>query len=270
MKKILSMLVIMTLVAGMVGCGKTETPAPNAVDSMDTEQAGKEEVKEEAEPEEVAEEPVEEVADETATEDTSGEIVGDEGIPEGTFIPSNAFEERCGRDSFESYDEIVALLKAPEAYAYVDIMGMDEPVLLVADDTFGGDELGYRGALQATPYAKYADGKYHACSILYTISTGTPLAMSEDKMVYCATHDSMRVQCFGENGTDIPGIMVMKYVQAEYDDDGNPSKITGFVRDKNTVINNDGVEIAEDDVKAFKDAFAEYEKCTPIDFTVAE
>lgn len=269
MKKIVSLLMIMTMTVGIVGCGKSEAPAAVAAEPAATEQAA-EEVKEEVATE-TATEVVEEAVEEVATEETAEEeIMGDEGIPEGEFIPSNAFEERCGRDSFESYDEIVGLLKAPEAYAYVEIMGMDEPVLLVADDTFGGDELGYRGALQATPYAKYPDGTYRACSLLFTISTGTPLAVSSDKMVYCATHDSMSVQCFGENGTDIPGIMVMKYVQAEYDDAGNPSKVTGFVRDKNTVVNNDGVEIAEDDVKAYKDAFAEYEKCTPIDFTVAE
>lgn len=269
MKKVVSLIMVMAMLVGITGCGKSEAPAAVAAEPAATEQA-KEEVKQELAQETVKEGDAEAVEEAFAEETAEEEIIGDEGIPEDAFIPSNAFEERCGRDSFESYDEIVGLLKAPEAYAYVDIMGMDEPVLLVADDTFGGDELGYRGALQATPYAKYADGKYHACSILCTISTGTPLAMSEDKMVYCATHDSMRVQCFGENGTDIPSIMVMKYVQAEYDDAGNPSKVTGFVRDKNTVVNNDGVKIAEDDVKAYKDAFAEYEKCTPIDFTVAE
>lgn len=192
------------------------------------------------------------------------------GIPADAFVPSNSFEERVGRDKFESYDEIIGLLKAPESYAFVEIKGSDEPILLVASDTFGGKELGYRGALQASPYIKMADGKYHAGSDLFTISTSTPLAVSSDGIIYCATHDTMCAMCIGENGTPNKGIMCMKYVYVEYDEKGEPAKAGGFIRTENTVINNDGKQIESTDIEAFEQAFREYEKCTVIDFTVAK
>ena len=276
MRKHLVVLLIAAMAVGMIGCGKTETPAAGAVDSMDTEQAGLEE-EEETEAAETEEAKEEAVAEETAAEETeetteviAEELLGDGDILDGEFIPSNAMESRCGKDTFDSCEEIISLLEAPEAYAYVDMKGMDEPVLLVAEDTFGGDNLGYYGALEATPYAKGADGKYRAGSVFWTISTGTPLAMSDDGMIYCATHDSMDVQCYGENGTDTPAIMIMMTVHAEYDDDGNPINISGFKRDKNTVVDNPGVTLAADDVEAFEGAFRDYEKCTPINFTPVE
>ena len=271
MRKQLAVLVIAAMAVGMIGCGKTETPAAGTVDSMETEQAGLEEV-EEAEIKEI-----EEVKEETAAEETeeaeetteviAEELLGDGDILDGEFIPANAMESRCGKDAFDSCEEIISLLEAPEAYAYVNMKGMDEPILLVAEDTFGGDDLGYYGALEATPYAKGADGKYHAGSVFWTISTGTPLAMSDDGMIYCATHDSMDVQCYGENGTDTPAIMIMMTVHADYDDNGNPINISGFKRDKNTVVDNPGVTFEADDVEAFEGAFKDYEKCTPINFT---
>ena len=192
------------------------------------------------------------------------------GIPEGEFIPSNSFEERVGRDTFDSYDEIIGLLKAPEGYAFVDIKGADEPVLVLAMETFGGKELGYNGALEAYPYLKGADGKVRAGSGFFTISTGTPIAVSDDGIVYCATHNTMTTLCIGENGTANKGIMCMKYVYTEYGEDGKPATFGGFVRTKNTVVNNDGKQIAENDEAAFKQAFAEYEKCTVIDFKIAK
>lgn len=192
------------------------------------------------------------------------------GIPEGEFIPSNSFEERVGRDSFDSYDEIIGLLKAPESYAFVNIKGADEPVLVLAMETFGGEEIGFNGALEAFPYIKLADGKFHAGSGFFTISTGTPIAVSDDGIVYCATHDSMTTLCLGDNGTDTKAIMCMKYVYTNFGKDGKPETFGGFIRTKNTVVNNDGAQIAENDEAAFKQAFAEYEDCTVIDFTIAK
>lgn len=200
------------------------------------------------------------------TEARAAAKVGDEGIPADEFIPSNSFEERVGKDSFDSYDEIIGLLQAPEAYAFANIKGSDEPVLLVAEDTFGGDNLGYHGALEATPYIKLADGKFHAGSNFFTISTGTPLAVSADGLVYCATHDSMTTLCLGDNGTGIKGIMCMEYVYTNFGEDGKPDTFGGFIRTENTVVNNDGVAIAKDDEAAFKQAFEDYENCTVIDF----
>ena len=180
--------------------------------------------------------------------------------------PSNEFEERIGKYSFDSYDEIVGLLEGEEAYAYVDLMGADEPVLLVTSYTFDNLD-GNQAAIDATPYLKYADGKIRAGSIMASGSTATPLALTDDGCIIVATHTSVEKDCLGENGTDTPSIMAMSYIYTSYNEDLKPETYGGFVRDKNTVIDNDGVQIAEDDEEAYNNAFLEYGRAKVINFT---
>ena len=244
MKKIIVGLLLAAMTFSFAGCSGVEV----SVNTDNEQQSGEVNEVEENYEDEVLEEP----------EDMLGDY------------PSNEFEERVNKFSFDSYDEIIDLLEGGEAYAYVDLLGYDEPVLLVTSYTFDNLD-GNRAAIDATPYFKYPDGYVKAGSILVSGSTATPLAMADDGCIVVATHNTVQKFCVGENGTDIPGLMVMKYVYATYDPDTlEVESYGGFVRDKNTVIDNDGVEIASDDEKAYKDAFAEYEECKVIGFTVAD
>lgn len=179
--------------------------------------------------------------------------------------PSNSFEERVEKTTFDSYDEIIGLLEGDEAYALVNVMGYDGEVLLVTTYTYD-DLLGHIATTELTPYTM-KKGKVTADSLIFSGGTATPIAMDKDGAILTATHNSVDKYCYGENGTDTKAIMVLATVFAdEIDDNGNPKSIFGFVRTKNSVLE-DGEEIKEDDVKTWKELFKEYESAEPISFT---
>lgn len=253
MKKSIVLAISILTAVTFAGCNVTVHTSPKATDDAAVEEVT-----------DAAEEVVEEVVAENVPED----VPLDDMEPEEEY-PSNEFEERVGKYSFDSYDEIVGLLEGEEAYAYVDVLGSDEPILLVTSYTFDNLD-GNRAAIDATPYLKYPDGKYKAGSVMASGSTATPLALSDDGCIFIATHSTIEKDCLGDNGTDIPGIMVLKYAYVSYDDDLKPETYGGFLREENTVINNDGVQIAADDSKPYKDLFAEYETAQVINFTPIE
>lgn len=181
--------------------------------------------------------------------------------------PSNAFEERTGKTSFSSYDEIIGLLEGEEAYALVNIKGYDGEVLLVAENTFD-DLLGHIATIECTPYTLKSDGKCSADSLLYSGGTATPLAIDNDGVVFAVTHTSVEKSCYGENGTDNASIMILASVYAdELDDNGTPKSVSGFTRTKNSVVDDDSKFLEGDEVDLFKKLYAEYEKAEPISFT---
>ena len=181
--------------------------------------------------------------------------------------PSNAFEERTGKTSFSSYDEIIGLLEGEEAYALVNIKGYDGEVLLVAENTFD-DLLGHIATTECTPYTLKSDGKCSADSLLYSGGTATPLAIDNDGVVFAVTHTSVEKSCYGENGTDNASIMILASVYAdELDDNGTPKSVSGFTRTKNSVVDDDSKFLEGDEVDLFKKLYAEYEKAEPISFT---
>jgi len=61
-------------------------------------------------------------------------------LGEGGFEPANNFEAELGRDTFESYDEIISLLTSGMGYAYVEIDGADEPILLISSCVFDNQD----------------------------------------------------------------------------------------------------------------------------------
>lgn len=192
-------------------------------------------------------------------------------VPEGDMgagdYPSNELEERTGKTSFDSYDEIIGLLEGDEAYALVNIKGYDGQVLLVAESVYD-DLLGHMATIECTPYTVKADGKVSADSLLFSGGTATPLAMDKEGNVFTATHQSIDKQCYGENGTDNNGIMVMTYVYTEeLDDNGVPKSVGGFKRINNSVYDDDSVNLKEDDIDSWTQIWDEYEKAEPINFT---
>lgn len=244
MKKLLAGILSLAMIMSLTGCVREAPPEPAPGDQAVTPETS-------ANPDEVMEEvPLDDIEAEEP-------------------YPANEFEERVGKYSFESYDEIIGLLEGQEAYAYVDIFGAEDPILLVTSYTFDNLD-GNRAAIDATPYIQYADGSVKAGSVFASGSTATPLALSKDGCIFIATHSSIEKDCLGENGTDTPSIMVLKYAYVSYGDDLKPETYGGFLRETNTVIDNDGVDIAEDDDKPYREMFDEYETAQVINFTVID
>lgn len=194
----------------------------------------------------------------------SDEPVGDEGAGD---YPSNAFEERVGKTSFDSYDEIIGLLEGDEAYALVDIKGYDGQVLLVAESVYD-DLLGHMVTIESTPYTIKADGKATVDSLLVSGGTATPLVMDKEGCVLTASHHSIDKQCYGENGTANHAMMKLESVYAvELDDNGVPKTVSGFKRTKNSLVDDDNVFLNGDEIELWTQLWEEYEKAEPINFT---
>ncbi|MGN1170076.1 MAG: hypothetical protein ACI4SZ_00330 [Lachnospiraceae bacterium] len=247
--KIMTVMAIAAMLAGAVtGCGKSaETVATEESAAAETEAI------------EASEAPETDAAETDVVEE--GEIFD---------YPSSFLEERCGRTSFDSYEEIISLLVPGEGYAYITVKGADDPILVIADEFFNDGENG-NNTLTAYPYILDQNGKYSFGSLFSAASTGAPIAVSPDGLIFCAAEDSMDIECLGTNGTDVPAVMSMEYVYVAYDDNGEASEYGGFIRTENTVVDNEGTELTGDTAKeAFEKAFAEYEECEKIDFTIVE
>ena len=184
---------------------------------------------------------------------------GDEGMDED--YPENFLEERCAQYVFDSYDEIIGLLEDGEAYGYAKVMGSEEEVLFITNETFDG--YGEPACLECFPYYKNADGKYECAGVVSSASTATPVSITEDGQILSAGHDVFESDVFSqENGA----LMVLRYISCQWQEDGTAT-YSGFIRETNSIME-DGTAVAEDDEAAFSDAFAEFDTATPIAFTV--
>lgn len=210
--------------------------------------------------------------DKSASKESSvvvtSEPVGDG--PVGEFNePMNWFEERVGKTSFESYDEIIGLLEGDEAYAYVEVKGYDGKVLMISDYSYDyGD--GVFATTEASIYSMKPSGVCTGDSIFLSGGTGSPVAIDDAGIIYTANHREVGKQCYGNNGTDIPAIMYMESVACEtIEEDGTPVNITGFIRTNNDLINDDIKDIENDDVAAWNKAYDDYFSAHPVNFTKA-
>jgi len=186
--------------------------------------------------------------------------------------PSNALEERAGKTEFSSYDEIISLLEGTEGYALVKIKGYEGDVLLVADNVYDNLD-GNMATIEATPYTKKSTGVVTADSMLISGGTAYPISIGEDGLVYLYGNHLVETQCYGGNGTDDVGLMVMKHISiSEFDSNGDIAKVSGFHRnpDITSVIDNDSVDYNEDDVEIFNKAFDDFDSATPVNFIVAD
>jgi len=186
--------------------------------------------------------------------------------------PSNTIEDRTGKTEFSSYDEIIGLLEGSEAYAFVKIKGYDGDVLLVADNVYDNLD-GNMATIEATPYTMKSTGVVSSDSMLTSGGTAYPISIGDDGLVYLYGNHSVETECYGENGTDDVGLMVMKFIQiSEWDENGDIAKVSGFHRDPDitSVIDNDGVDYNEDDIEMFHEAFDDYEATKPVNFTAID
>ena len=240
--KLFLMITLSALVVSFVGCGTTTGTAEEA-----TVATGEEEI-----------------TAESTTDNTVDTSTGQSQDMEMGEIYNNFLEERLQKTTFDSQQEIVDALQSGECYAYVDVLGSDEPVLLISDEYFTGyDE---PAVMTCYPYLKNPDGSYSCGSVLSTDSTATPIAVDSEGLIYCAGHTEMgKLAITDENGQ---GFMYVESVYVEYSEDGTSETYGGFIREGNSFDNE--TTVAADDSSAFEQAFADYENATIIGFTVVE
>lgn len=260
-KKHLIAILTLATVTMLSGCGKQ----PEAVTAPPAETIEAVETTEEAtESSETMEVTVEDTETTEAIE-TEEEMLGDEADFD---YPSSDVEVRVGKTSFDSYDEIIGDLQADEAYAFVKVRGYDGEVLLITNYVYDNLD-GNMAAVAAIPYTMKSNGKVTADSALVAGGTANPIAIDADGVFCLASHTTMEKQCYGTNGTNDVAMMSLAYVYIdEFDADGMPATVGGYVRTENTVIDNDGKEVAKEDVAVFDQMFEDYGNAQVVGFTV--
>lgn len=264
-KKLLNLLLTALLATSLVACGntKSDTPVENNENKAEvTVTEPKEESVDESSS--TTEEGLEDSKEiETATVEEFDPELSDE-------IPSNDMEARVGKTSFKSYDEIISLLEGDEAYALVKVKGYDGDVLLVASGCYDNCDGENMAAIDATPYTKKSTGLVTADSCLYSQGTAYPISIDNNGLIFCFGAHEINEYCYGENGSDDVGLMVMKYIAVEeFDNEGYPTKLSGFYRESDlaSVINNEAINYDENDVDEFNKTFEDFENAKIINFT---
>lgn len=264
MKKKLLLALGTTLVIGSLsGCGNDDTQVASQSSSEVTAET-------EATDTKVTEEVTESSSDTTAENEATEEAIEEPAYDEemGDY-PSNAMEERTGKTQFSSYDEVISLLEGDEAYALVKIKGYDGDVLLVTDGVYDNLD-GNMATIQAVPYTMKSTGFVTADSSFTSGGTAYPISIGEDGLVYLYGNHSIETECYGSNGTDDVGIMVMNTLSiTEFDANGEASKVCGFHRDPEitNILENESVDYDENDVDAFYAELEKFENTTPVNFT---
>lgn len=195
------------------------------------------------------------------------EYIEDEAID----IANNDIEERVGKTSFESYDEIISLLETGEGYAYINVKGHDGDVLAVTTYVYD-DHLGHMVTTDCTFYTSKADGKVCADSAISSGGTANPVAIDDEGVVYGVTHTSVIKYCYGNNSLGDNCVMCLGQVYGDkLDENGMPVSVIGSYRTSNSVINDDNlVDVEPSDVEYYDKMFADYINSQPINFTVVE
>lgn len=186
--------------------------------------------------------------------------------------PNNDFEDRVGKTTFDSYDEIISLLEAGEGYAYINVMGYDGDVLAVTSYVYN-DMNGKMATTECALYTTKADGTVRADSIIASGGTANPVAIDEDGVIYTVTHSSLVKYCYGNNSNGDVVVMCLGQVYAdELNDNGAPVSVIGSYRTSNSVVNDDNlVDIDSGDVEFYNQMFKDYVANTKtINFTVVK
>lgn len=244
----LSLVVIAALLSG---CGKEKTT--ESVETISSEQQT-----------EIAEESTEQQTE--AVEQSTEVVMDDEtafhGDEEMNML--NSFvEEKAGKDTFTSFDELISYLQPGQAYAYVDVRGAEEPLLLVTEQTYDNMD-GNQVSINAYIYMKNDNGVQYASAIA-SDGTAYPLALG-DGLLYQAGNHTVGTQCVS---TDTHAIMYMAYVYEETDETANTEHYGGFVRTEND-FSGDEEEIDTDSPETMQKLMEDYGKAEVINFKVVQ
>ncbi len=159
------------------------------------------------------------------------------------FIPSTFVEANSGKDSFESYDELISLLNKGEGYAYIKLKGYEGELLAVTDNILE-DEQGNKITDSASIYGDTGEKVVNFGNVF---GNGKEYPVRCDgELIYCAG-EGMYESDFVTGSGD--GIMVKDYIAESTDENGEIAYF-GFLRDTNSF--DEEKELPEDKEEAQK------------------
>ncbi len=186
--------------------------------------------------------------------------VADMMAPEEDVMLEDFVQAKAGKETFESYDEVISYLEKDQGYAYIKVKGYEGDVLLVTDYVYENDPK-TKASIQAAVYIKDGD-TVRSAGWVATAGTAYPLAVADGLLYSCNPH-SYEVQFFNPDGY---GLMYKDDVYEEYDSDGKAT-YGGFTRETNSFEVTEDFNGGEAEYKALWD---NYFAAEVINFTVVE
>lgn len=182
-------------------------------------------------------------------------------IEDMAYMLNSFVEEQADKNSFDSYDEVIANLTSGQGYAYIDVYGHDGKVLVITNELYDYAE-GVKAAMFGVVYAEN-DGEVTYKTVLLSDGTGRPIAVKDGVLFEANQHD-VSGYFFNPDGA---GIMAKFSVFEEYDEAGTAS-YSGFVRETNSFEEDNEKWIATEE--EYLACYNEYLEAKPIEFTVVE
>lgn len=182
-------------------------------------------------------------------------------IEDMAYMLNSFVEEQAGKNSFDSYEDVIANLTSGQGYAYIDVYGHDGKVLIVTDELYDYAE-GVKAAMVGTVYVEN-DGEVTYATVLASDGTARPIAL-KDGILFEANQHNVAGYFFTPEGD---AIMVKFSVFEEYNEEGTAA-YSGFVRETNSFEEeNENWISSEADYMA---CYEEYNAASPIEFTVVK
>lgn len=141
------------------------------------------------------------------------------------FYPNDFLQEKTGKDTFASFDEMIAQIEGDEAYAYVDLEGIDGQVLAITDGTYDNLD-GNLAAIAAYFYAQQEDGTVRNIGNAFSFGTAYPISCDGKKIYSGGNHSYEELAICPETQS----LIVTKSIVQIYDEEGNDS-YEGFYRE---------------------------------------
>lgn len=257
----LTLLMSVAIAGGaLTGCAGTDKQDTSAAQTSSEQEAAAEDTTQDADAaslEGSTDASSAEATDETATESISN--VAD--AAKTTFI-----EERTGKDSFASYDEIIDQLEGTEGYAYLSVAGHTGYVLAVAQETYGWDD-----ATNASisvdffaPVGYIQENSIHHIGSIETGGTGYPIRCSDEGILYgcnSRTFGQLRI-------SDQDLLCYSKKIDLSYDEDGNATISGYYTADDNMENLSTDIDVTTED--AFYALFDDLEEIPVINFKLVQ
>ncbi len=178
-----------------------------------------------------------------------------------TFI-----EERTGKDSFASYDEIIDQLQGTEGYAYLSVAGHTGYVLAVAQQTYGWDET-TNASISVdffAPVGYIQENSIHHIGSIETGGTAYPIRCSDEGILYgcnSRTFGQLRI-------SDQDLLFYSKKIDLTYDEDGNATVSGYYTTDDGQDSISTDIDVTSED--EFYALFDDLEEIPIINFKLAE
>ncbi len=176
---------------------------------------------------------------------------------DGEFMPSSFVEVATGKDTFESYDEIISYLKKGQGYAKIKLKGFDGEILAITESVYADNNENH--SIDVSVYGK-RNGAIEAYTDVYTTDKEYPLA-TDGNVIYACSKESYEALFASPDGD---GLMVKDNIIKS--EDGTYS---GFTRETNSFEEADTPDFTGGE-NEFKEYLKKYEDAKQINFKVVE